>query len=139
MFHRLDFRVHRHATEVEDRVLAAFRFLTGVETPRREEAEGFHGNPIVVFRGTLVRSKAIRAFWERVKAGGALPPILRTLERRVDDGCNLHARFDKQEAYKGHVAVAPHDDVIALRGKVAAYPAKRAKALAVARDYLEAV
>ncbi len=139
MFHRLEFRVHRHATEEEARVLAAFRFLTGVDEPDREEMEGLHGNPIVVLRATLERSKDVQTFWGRVKAGGALTPILRTLDRRVDDDGLLHVRFDKQEAYQERVAVASHDDVITLRGKVAAYPAKRERALKVARAYLEAV
>lgn len=139
MFHRLEFRVHRHATEEEDRVLEALRFLTGATDPEREEAEGVHGNPIVVFRTTLERDGDVRRFWERVKAGGALASVLRTLERRVDDDCQLHVRFDKQEAFRGRVVVVRHDDVIQLRGKVAAYPAKRAKALDAARTYLEAI
>lgn len=139
MFHYLEFRVHCHATEEEARVRQAFAFVTGVEDPEMSQAEGYHGNPILVLTATLENSSDIAAFWERAKAEGQLEVVLRELDQRVDDDCNLFARFDKQEAYQGRLRLARHDDVISMRGKVAAYPAKRALALDAAREYLEGV
>lgn len=139
MFHYLEFRAHCHATEEESRVREAFAFVTGVEDPEVSKAEGYHGNPILVLTATLENSPDIAAFWERAKAEGQLEVVLRELDKRVDDDCNLFARFDKQEAYQGRLRLARHDDVISMRGKVAAYPAKRSLALDAAREYLEGV
>jgi RNA binding exosome subunit len=139
MFHRLDFRVHVHATEEEERVLQAFAFISGVEQPNVTKAEGYHGNPIAILTGSLEDSRGIRGFWQRVKEAGELDVVLSDLERRVDEDCVLHLRFDKQEAYLGRMKVVRHDDVVSVRGKVAAYPARREIALRVVREYLQEV
>ncbi len=139
MFHRLDFRVHCHATEVEERVQQAFALVTGVGNPDVSKTQGYYGNPIVVFTARIKGAEAIDTFWRRVKEAGELDAILRTLERRIDDDCQIHLRFDKQEAFLGRLRVADHDDVISMKGKVAAYPAKRERALEAAASYLEGV
>ncbi|MFQ6012434.1 MAG: RNA-binding domain-containing protein [Thermoplasmata archaeon] len=136
-FRRLDFRVHTHATEEEDRVRRALAFVSGVEEPSVQRAEGHHGNPISILTARLVRAADIRAFWDRVKAEGQLAPILSELERRVDGRGHLFLRFDKQEAYRGRLKLVRHDDIVSVKGKVSAYPARRERALEVARAYLE--
>lgn len=139
MFHRLEFRVHSHATEEEAKVRQAFAFVTGVEEPEVDRTEGYHRNPILVLTARLETRADIAAFWERVQAEGQLDAFLRELDVRIDEDCILHARFDKQEAFQGRLRLASHDDVISLKGKVAAYPAKRSQALEAARAYLEEV
>jgi RNA binding exosome subunit len=139
MFHRLDFRVHCHATEEEERVLKAFTFVSGIESPEVTKAEGYHGNPITIFTGSLEDSRGIRAFWRRVEEAGELEAVLRDIGRRVDEECQLHLRFDKQEAYMGRLKIARHDDVVSVRGKVAAYPARRERAIQAVIQYLQEV
>lgn len=136
-FHRLDFRVHVHATEEVDRVRQALAFVSGVEDPSAKQTKGHHGNPITVLTATLSRSRDIRSFWARVKAEGQLAPIVSELERRIDGDGKLFLRFDKQEAYEGRLKLVRHDDVVSVKGKVAAYPARRERALEEARSYLE--
>ncbi|MFQ5908076.1 MAG: RNA-binding domain-containing protein [Thermoplasmata archaeon] len=136
-FHRLDFRVHVHATEEEDRVRRALAFVSGVEDPSANQTEGHHGNPITVLTATLSRAADIQSFWGRVKAEGQLAPIVSELEHRIDGDGRLFLRFDKQEAYEGRLKLVRHDDVVSVKGKVAAYPARRERALEVARSYLE--
>ncbi len=136
-FRRLDFRVHVHATEVEDRVREALAFLSGEEDPSVKRTEGHHGNAITVLQASLHRLLDIRAFWDRVRSQGQMPSILAELEARLDARGLLFLRFDKQEAYGGRIRLVRHDDVVSVKGKVAAYPASRDRAFAVARAYLE--
>ncbi|MCJ2532225.1 MAG: exosome protein [Candidatus Thermoplasmatota archaeon] len=136
-FHRLDFRVHVHATEEEDRVREALAFLSGVEDPAVEQAEGHHGNPISILIASLNRPSDIRAFWDRVRDHGQMAPLLAELGKRLDARGQLFLRFDKQEAYRGRMKLVRHDDVVSVKGKVAAYPARRERALEVSRAYLE--
>lgn len=135
MFHRLDFRAHCHATEEKDRVLKAFAFVSGVNKPGEAEAQGFHGNPIIILRASVRQPRAIQAFWERVRKSGELDGVLKALDRRIDDDCRLHLRFDKQEAYRGRLKVVRHDDVVSLRAKVAAYPARKQEAVRAVESY----
>lgn len=139
MFHRLEFRVHCHATEVEERVQQAFASVSGVESPEVSKTQGHHANPITIFTASLKDAGDIDAFWRRVREAGELDAILKTLDRRIDDDCQLYLRFDKQEAYLGRLRLADHDDVISVRGKVAAYPARRERALEAAASYLKGV
>lgn len=138
-FRRLDFRVHAHATEEEDRVRQALAFVSGVEEPEARHAEGHHGNPIAILTAKVSRAADIRAFWGRVKAEGQLGAVLSELGSRLDGSGQLFLRFDKQEAYRGRLRLVRHDDIVSVKGKVAAYPARRERALGVARSYLEGV
>ncbi len=133
----MEFRAHCHATEDEERVLQAFTFVSGIDTPRVARAEGYHGNPIVIFIGLMEDAKSIDAFWKRVREAGELDSVVETLEKRLDDDCVFHLRFDKQEAYAGRLKVARHDDVVTLKAKVAAYPARREKAVETLLRYFE--
>ncbi len=137
MFRRIEFRVHCHATEKEERVLRAFTQVSGVDNPDVRTTEGHYGNRIAVFTAVVKDSEAIDEFWQRVREAKELEEVLRTLDRRVDADCRLYLRFDKQEAYLGRVRLADHDDVIAAKAKVAAYPAKRERALEIVREYFE--
>jgi hypothetical protein len=59
-----------------------------------------------------------------------------TLATRVDDGCNLFLKIDKQEAFLGKVKLGQQEDVIALRIRVAAFPARCEVAQSNIREYL---
>lgn len=137
MFHHLEFRAHGHATEEEDRVRQAFTFVSGMEAPEVTRTQGYFGDPIVILRGRLEKAGPIREFWNRLRDGELLDAVVQTLDRRVDADGNLYLRFDKQAAYGGRLSLADHDDVVSLRGKIAAYPAKRDRALAVARTFFQ--
>lgn len=115
----------------------AFAFVSGVDDPQVEEAQGHHGNAISILRASLRRAADVRAFWQRVRTAGLMDRLVAELESRLDSRGQLFLRFDKQEAYQGRLKLARHDDVVSARGKVAAYPARRDNALAVARAFFE--
>jgi RNA binding exosome subunit len=139
MFHSVELRAYCHATEEEARVEKALRTLSPEGEVEVEKAEGHHGNPILLMTRRLREPEEIAGFWRRVRGAGALPRVLEGLEDRIDEEAVLHLRFDKQRAFAGAIDLARHDDVVVVRAKVAAHPAKRANAVRAARAYLEEV
>ena len=139
MFHSVELRAYCHATEEEARVEKALRTLTPGGEIETNKAEGHHGNPILLMTCRLRQAGEIAGFWRRVKEAGALPHVLEDLDQRIDEEAVLHLRFDKQRAFEGAIELARHDDVVVVRAKVAAQPAKRATAVKAAREYLKKV
>ncbi len=136
MFHRLEFRVYAHATEDEVKVRKALDFVTGGAEVEEIATEGHHGNTIRILEATVERPVSIRAFF------GRLPPrdierLLAEADRRLDEDLFFHLRLDKQEAYQGRLSLADHDDIIAVKGKAASFPAKRERALPGLVEYLQ--
>lgn len=129
-----------HATEAEKRVLDALKILLPEEIEvRRSRLKGHHGNPIVSFEARAGR-KETREFWQRILAklrGGELEKIARVAPGRIDKTCHLHLRFDKQLAYVGELALTEGGDVIHLRLKIAAYPAKREVAVDLVEKFFQ--
>jgi RNA binding exosome subunit len=60
-----------------------------------------------------------------------------TLDSRLDDGGNFFFRLDKQAAFGGQVLLTKQDDVIAVKGKVKAYPNNRENAMNALTTYLD--
>jgi hypothetical protein len=139
MFLRVELRVFSHATEDEGKVKAALGLATGGAEPDEYKTEGHHGNPIVIYTVQLTTPRDIRAFWARLQEHRQVKLILEELDRRMDDDLLVHFRLDKQEAYGGRLKVVDHDDVIAVKAKVGAYPAKRERGLEAARSFLAEV
>lgn len=134
--HNAVLRVHCHATEEEDRVRQALALLAGDAEVQVEHAEGHHKNPILVLEATLAKSAADKV-WARLRAAPLVAEQLAAeTERRTDDRCTFYARFDKQRAYQGEVALTQGDDAIHLRSKLAAFPAKKEVAVGMVRRFL---
>ena len=60
-----------------------------------------------------------------------------TLGSRLDDDGNFFFRLDKQAAFEERIVLTTQDDVIAVKGKVKAYPNNRENAMKVLVDYLD--
>src|SRR2546427_9520097 len=127
MFHSVELRAHCHATEEESRVGKALRTVCPDGTIETEPAEGHHGNPILLMRCRIQKDDVIGAFWRRVKVAGLLDRILETLDERIDEDAVLHIRVDTQKAFAGAIELPPGAEAIAVRGKIAAPPAKKAR------------
>ncbi len=136
MFHRLEFRVYTHATEDEAKVRKALDFATGGAEVVETATEGHHGNPIRILEATVERPGAIRAFFGRLPKED-VERLAAEADRRLDEDLFFHLRLDKQEAYQGRLSLADHDDIIAVRGKAASFPAKRERALPGLVEYLQ--
>lgn len=139
MFHSIELRTYCHATEDRDRVTKALATLYPEGSPTLTSFEGHHRNPIVLMTCRIEGSKPITDFWRRCKETNVVHEILQDLSGRIDDEGVLHFRVDKQMAYEGHIELARHEDVIAVRAKVAAFPAKKSAILRAARESLARV
>jgi RNA-binding protein len=134
-FQALHARTLCHATEDIDKVKQAFASAIGDTDISISKTEGHHGNVILVLEAILEDDDAIGEFFERF-SDGALSVIIQTLPSRIDDGCNLFIRIDKQSAFAGQIKMADNDDVISVRLRVRSYPARSELAAKAVRAYL---
>lgn len=111
-----------HTTEDLSKVKEAMTNVLGDSELRITKTEGHHGNPITILESAVNEMKRISEFFTKIDDHD-LSVIEDTLETRVDDGCNLFLKIDKQEAFLGKVTLCHGDDAISLRIRVAAYPA----------------
>ncbi len=139
MFHWIELRAFCHATEEEERVVAALRTVTPEGEVRRDVVEGHFGNPLVILTAKVEAAGDVKAVWSRVVAAFGKAETLRDLLARLDDDGVYHVRIEKQRAYAGSIEKASGADVIALRAKVAAFPQRRDIAVGVLRDSVESM
>jgi RNA binding exosome subunit len=132
------FRVFCHATEDEAKVAQALKFASGADEATREVTEGYHGNPIIILEVFIKEKRRAKEFFSKLSAD-ALEEIIASLDKRMDDDCNLYLRLDKQEAYLGIMKLTSSDDAIAIRAKVESYPKKRETAMKSATEFLESL
>lgn len=137
MIRSISLRAIVHATEDVERVKRAVQNIASSDVEIAEtKMLGHFGNPIVILQTSIEGKKACEGFIKSLKAG--LTPedsqrLKKELEMRVDNDCYLYLRFDKQALYRGSVQLAEGEDAIALRVKIAVYPAKQQNALKVVR------
>jgi RNA binding exosome subunit len=135
--HYVDLRAFCYATEDDQRVEAALRtFLPeGVELDRAASA-GHHGDRILVVSARVERADEVRHVFDRLAELDDVDAIVDELDERVDDNCAFYLTLDKQAAFHGEIR---RGDGITFRSKVEAYPAKREKAVANARELFESL
>ena len=136
-FHYVELRAFSYATEDEKRVEQALRTFLPEETElERHESEGHYGDRIVVLSARVELADDVRHVLSQVATVDDVDDVVAELDDRVDDNCSFFLTFDKQAAFAGEVR---RGDGITLRAKVEAYPAKREKAVANAREALESL
>ncbi len=141
MIHYILFRTQAHSTEEPSRVrLALENVLPDGTVIDSLETEGFFGNPITIFTAKLEKKAASRYFdFIREKMPEEdLRELISELHERVDEDCSFYLRLSKQDAYLGDVRITYAEDAIALKAKLAAYPAKYETGLKLLRDYFDA-
>ncbi|HEX9908827.1 MAG TPA: RNA-binding domain-containing protein [Thermoplasmata archaeon] len=134
-FSDLHARAFSHETEDIGKVRLAIMNVLATSDLKETSSEGIHGHVIWVLEGTLNDAHAIDLFFCRLSRED-LEEIARTLTKRIDDGCNLFLRLDKQDAFRGVVRLADRDDVISVRVRVRSYPARCTLAADLAKQYL---
>jgi RNA-binding protein len=135
-FHYLTFRAFCQATEDEAKVISAIKFVSGSDEINITKSLGFHGNPIMILETEIKSKKRIDSVFLNL-GHQYLRELRDTLESRLDDDGNFFFRLDKQEAFEGRIVVTTNDDVIAVKGKVKAYPNNRENAVKALVDYLD--
>ena len=139
-YHWLKLRAVAHPTEDVARVRQAVAFVGGAPHPTAANEpdpildtvmETHHGLSSHVLELTVARSRALRDVLVRLfEVPGLREAVRRTIESRTDDDGVLYVRLDKQEAYRGRLALTQGEDCVQLRLKMEAYPAGRAASLA---------
>ncbi|MGZ4903561.1 MAG: RNA-binding domain-containing protein [Halobacteriota archaeon] len=125
-----------HATEEEERVLAALRVVIPDEVPiSKQHVTGHFGNPVVILKARIEQAQAIRRTLEVINeklSKSELEHLKENAARYLDNDCNLFIRFDKQQAARGALQLGRKDPIL-VKLKLAAYPARRETALDLAR------
>jgi RNA binding exosome subunit len=134
--HYLIFRAFCQATEDEKKVMSAIKLVTGSEDFTVTKSQGFHGNPILIIEALVKSKKRIDSIFQSL-GHQHLRELRDTLESRLDDNGNFFFRLDKQAAFEGMIVLTGQDDVIAVKGKVKAYPNNRDNAMKTMRDFLD--
>lgn len=133
--HYVDLRTFCYATEDEKRVEAALRhFLPEEFEIDRVVNEGHFGDRIVVLSARVETAADVRTVLSRLAELDTFDQLVDELDERVTENTELFLRLDKQAAFAGTVRLG---DGITFRGKVEAYPAKKAHAVENAREILE--
>jgi len=134
MFAWLELRTHCHATEDESKIEQVMAFLCPSVKSTKKKFEGYHKNPLLVFKSRTEKKKAIKEFWELLDSHGLVQSILQSMEKRLDRENILHFRLGKQETYIGRPTLADDDDVVVVRLKVVAFSTKKRDMLDATRD-----
>ncbi|OKY78242.1 MAG: Exosome subunit RNA binding protein with dsRBD fold [Candidatus Methanohalarchaeum thermophilum] len=136
--HYIDLRTFCYSTESFEKVKAAFnQVIPQDQEINIEEIEGNFGNEIKILKLRVKKSRKIRDLTNEIKSRineDELKRLKSELPVRLDDNCSLFIRFNKQRAYKEDLELTDSGNAIVLRFKIAAYPAKREKALEIAKE-----
>jgi RNA binding exosome subunit len=136
-FHYVDLRAFCYATEDERRVEDALRTLLPTEHPiDRTESEGHHGDRILVLSARVENADDVRVVLDALSDLPECRRLSDQLEDRIDENCAFYVYLDKQAASDGRVERGAG---ITVRAKVEAYPAKKEKAVANAREALQGI
>ncbi|MFP8952614.1 RNA-binding protein [Natrialbaceae archaeon A-arb3/5] len=132
--HYVDLRAFCYATEDEKRVEEALRsFLPEEFDLERTESEGHYGDRILVLSARVENADDVRHVLSRLADLEDFDGLIDELDERVTENTEFFLRLDKQAAFEGEVRLG---DGITFRGKVEAYPAKKAQAVENAEDVL---
>ncbi|OGS55911.1 MAG: hypothetical protein A3K60_03345 [Euryarchaeota archaeon RBG_19FT_COMBO_56_21] len=135
IFPSLHARAFCHATEELDKVKMAVLNAVGEGGFSVTKGEGHHGNSIEILEAAVYREGDIIRFFERFDKED-IEALRGTLNARVDEGCNLFVKVDKQSAFKGIIKLGTGDDVISVRVKIRAFPAKAELAKGIMDEFL---
>jgi hypothetical protein len=142
VIHYIVIRAFALATEDLSKVERALRLLVPkgcvIET---SGAEGHFGNPITIFMARLGgrAGKSLIEFLKSELSASELAELKGQINQRIDNDCNFYIRLDKQSVCNGAVRLAvPQrtEDVISIRMRIKAYPAKRENAIKIVERLL---
>lgn len=113
-------RTYAHATESREKVVKALMELLPEDlrssvSPSIEVYEGYYGNPIEVITVDVNDPRLTTRILEYIVSRLSdmdRRRLLATLEDRVDRNGDLYLRFNKQEAFRGSIALEEGDDVV---------------------------
>lgn len=136
MIHNISYRVFVYGTENEEKVREAVKTLFPNSNPQIEQIEGYFKNPVLILHDKIEKKRDTKDFIKTLESldSSTKKRVLNELDRKMDDKGNLFLRFDKQRAYLGNLKIIEHGDAIHVKIKIAAYPAKKEKAMELAKE-----
>ncbi|MEN6291529.1 MAG: RNA-binding protein [Methanobacterium sp.] len=136
MIHNISYRVFVYGTENEEKVKGAVQTLFPNSHPQTDTTEGYFKNPVLILHDKISKNREIKNFIHILEEidESSKKQLRSELENKMDERGNLFLRFDKQRAYLGDLKIIKHGDAIHVKINIAAYPAKKEKAMEVARD-----
>ena len=134
MIHNISYRVFVYGTENEEKVREAIKNLFPNSHPQKEIIEGYFKNPVLLLHDKVEKKREIKDFIKILENLDLYTKkrVINELYKKMDERGNLFLRFDKQRAYLGDFKIIEHGDAVHVKIKVAAYPAKKEKAMEVA-------
>lgn len=138
MIHRATFRAFVASTEDEDKVRKALSLFVPPESISSTRVIGHYGNRLVILESVLEKKGGLK-FLEKLREqlpGNDLDRLHGELDQRVDEKCHLYIRLDKQAAYESEVRLTDQADAILVSIHLETYPARREKAVKIAREIL---
>jgi RNA-binding protein len=136
MIHNISYRVFVYGTENEEKVREAIKTLFPNSHPQTETIEGYFKNPVLILHDKLSKKRETKEFIKILQNldSSTKKRVLNELNNKMDDKGNLFLRFDKQRAYRGDLKIIEHGDAVHVKIKIAAYPAKKDKAMELAKE-----
>ncbi len=136
MIHNISYRVFVYGTENEEKVRDAIKTLFPNSYPETDTTEGYFGNPVLILHDKITKKREIKEFVEILKKMDkqGKKGLLNELQNKMDEKGNLFLRFDKQRAYLGDLKIVEHGNSVHVKIKIAAYPAKKEKAIELAKE-----
>jgi RNA binding exosome subunit len=135
MIHNISYRVFVYGTENDEKVKEAVQTLFPNSHPQTDTTEGYFKNPVLILHDKITRKREIKEFVQILEQidSSSKKQLLNQLENKMDERGNLFLRFDKQRAYLGDLKIIEHGDTIHVKINIAAYPAKKERAIELAR------
>jgi RNA binding exosome subunit len=136
MIHNISYRVFVYGTENEEKVREAIKTLFPNSNPQTEQIEGYFKNPVLILHDKIGKKRETKDFITILQKldSSTKKRVLNELYKKMDEKGNLFLRFDKQRAYLGDLKIIEHGDAVHVKIKIAAYPAKKEKAMELARE-----
>jgi hypothetical protein len=105
----------------------------------QEKAEGVLGSRIDIFRINLEKERHVNSFLENLffkLSQQQKELIIKQIETRVDDECRFFLRLDKDKLLEGQYWVTDKGNCFHIKISIAAYPAKKEKAVEIVRKLI---
>jgi RNA binding exosome subunit len=125
-----------YGTENEEKVREAIKTLFPNSHPQTDTIEGYFKNPVLILHDKIGKKRETKEFIKILQNldSSTKKRVLNELNNKMDEKGNLFLRFDKQRAYLGDLKIIEHGDAVHVKIKIAAYPAKKEKAMELARE-----
>jgi len=100
----------------------------------RTVARGLENDKIIIYQAVIKNNADINKFLNKIKE----PIRTGNIEERIDDQCNLYLRLDKEAMLRNKLKLTYGGNCFHIRIAIAAYPAKKEKALKIIKEFLDA-